>query len=51
MNNLQNFKDYLLKQQIDFEESVSLKKKTWIKRGGVTNFWVLHNTENKLSSI
>lgn len=48
---MQNLECYLIKKKIDFESSVSLKKKTWIKRGGIARFWILPNTIKELHNI
>jgi len=41
----------LIQTNINFEKNVSLKKKTWLKRGGETNFWIQPNCKNQLKSI
>lgn len=48
---MQKLKSYLQEQKIDFEEFVSLKKKTWIKRGGITDFWILPQKTEELQKI
>lgn len=32
--------EFLIKKSIHYKTNISLKQKTWIKRGGVTNFWI-----------
>ncbi len=41
----------LKKANITFELNVSLKNKTWLKRGGKTNFWIQPNCKIQLQSI
>lgn len=48
LNELENT---LIQTSIIFEKNVSLKKKTWLKRGGETNFWIQPNCKNQLKSI
>lgn len=33
-------KSFLLSENIQFQANVDLKEKTWIKRGGVANYWI-----------
>lgn len=40
MEQYYKIKSFLEFERINFEEFVDLKKKTWIKRGGTTRFWV-----------
>lgn len=40
--------DFLIKNNIQFEENVSLKKRTWIKTGGSVSVWIEPNTIESL---
>lgn len=42
-------KTYLINNKIPFEENVSLKTKTWLKRGGLAKFWI--TPESKLQLL
>lgn len=43
--------DFLTKSEIQFEENVPLSKKTWIKTGGICNYWISPNTIPKLEKL
>lgn len=42
---------FLLDNNIYFERNVDLKNKTWIKRGGITNYWVEPKDEHELKEL
>ena len=42
---------FLQEMSIEFEENVSLKRKTWIKRGGIASFYVLPKSSDELLVI
>lgn len=42
---------YLLDNSIVFERNISLKNKTWLKRGGETNLWIKPNSIEQLILI
>lgn len=44
-------KRILISNQIFFEENISLKRKTWIKTGGVVKCWIEPNTIEQLSVV
>ncbi|MBN2777136.1 MAG: FAD-binding protein [Bacteroidales bacterium] len=48
---LNELEKILIQTNINFEKNVSLKKKTWLKHGGETNFWVQPNCKNQLKTI
>lgn len=37
---MKELKAFLVKNNIDYQENISLKKKTWIKQGGFCSFWI-----------
>ncbi|MCQ2218821.1 MAG: FAD-binding protein [Paludibacteraceae bacterium] len=43
--------DFLLTNKIPFEENISLSTKTWIKRGGITRFYIVPNTADQVKSV
>jgi len=44
-------KSFLIDTGVTFEENVSLKKKTWIHRGGVVGLYVTPNDETQLLNV
>lgn len=43
--------DYLKNNDIKFEENISLRKKTWIKTGGIVAVWIEPNTTDELTRL
>lgn len=37
---MNNFASFLQENSIEYDHKISLKKRTWIKRGGVVDYWV-----------
>ncbi len=50
-NSLSKIKNFLLETGVSFEENVSLKKKTWIHRGGVVGLYISPNSETQLFNV
>jgi len=49
--NTETFKNFLTKAGISYSENVSLKTKTWIKRGGVAKLWIEPLSANDLERV
>lgn len=43
--------DFLTESGIQFEKNIPLSKKTWIKTGGVCDYWILPDTISKLEKL
>ena len=48
---LKDFESFLIKEDVPFEISVSLKKKTWIHRGGKADYFVMPQSIDALQSV
>lgn len=46
-----NFVNFLNKEKIEFEESLSLKNKTWIKTGGIASTFVMQRSADQLRKV
>src|SRR5690554_399953 len=51
VNKEAHFVEFLEKQGILFERNVDLKRKTWIKRGGVSAFWIVPGSSAKMEEL
>lgn len=43
--------EFLNNKEIFYERNVDLKKKTWIKRGGLAHFWIVPDSSDKLEEL
>lgn len=46
-----NICDYLISNKINFEENVSLSKKTWLRTGGLCQYWISPDSIRELIDI
>lgn len=46
-----NIVNHLCANNITFEENVSLRKKTWLKTGGIASLWISPNNVNELRIV
>lgn len=51
MSTADSISDFLLANKVPFEENISLSTKTWIKRGGITRFYIVPNTAEQVKSV
>lgn len=50
-NTIKKTKSFLIESEVTFEENVSLKKRTWIHRGGVVGLYITPISEVQLSIV
>lgn len=47
----ENILDFIIEQQIPYEENVSLARKSWIKQGGTCALWIAPHSKEQLVAV